>query len=416
MIQQTQNELLKNWKQEPLKEVLETLESGGRPKGGAQKEGIPSIGGEHLNSNGRFNFETMKFVPENYFKAMNRGLIKKEDVLIVKDGATTGKTSFVDKNFPYENSAVNEHVFIARPNIKLFPKYLFYFLYSGNGQQQLKKCITGSAQGGINLSILDHISIIYPESKDMQVLIVSAIETQFTRLDEAVKNLKIVKQKLEIYRKSVLKKAFEKKDGWEEKKISELCEIKGGKRVPKGEKFSETKTVHPYLRVTDFENYSINQEGLCFVTEETFKKISRYIINEDEVFISIAGTIGRVGMIPENLNGANLTENAAKLTNFKNIFPRFMMYYLASPYLEQVISFSTKATSQPKLALFRIGNMNLNYPMKIEEQQQIVSEIESKFSVIDKVEQIVEGSLEKAEKLRKSILKSAFEGKLVKNG
>jgi type I restriction enzyme S subunit len=90
------------------------------------------------------------------------------------------------------------------------------------------------------------------------------------------------------------------------------------------------------------------------------------------------------------------------------------MYYLASPYLEQVISFSTKATSQPKLALFRIGNMSLNYPAIIQSQQKVVEEIESKFSIIDEVEKIVEESLKKAEMLRKSILKSAFEGKLVK--
>jgi len=145
---QQKNNLPRGWKEEPLKLVLITLESGGRPKGGAQKEGVPSIGGEHLNSDGKFNFENMKFVPKNYFESMNRGLIKNHDVLIVKDGATTGKTSFVGDDFPFEKSAVNEHVFIARSNKKVYPKYLFYFLFSGEGQEQLKKAITGSAQGG----------------------------------------------------------------------------------------------------------------------------------------------------------------------------------------------------------------------------------------------------------------------------
>src|SRR3989344_2886051 len=151
--------LLKNWNQELLKEVLISLESGGRPKGGAQLEGIPSIGGEHLNYNGGFNFEKMRFVSEIFFNSMQKGIIQKNDVLIVKDGATTGKTSFVGESFPYEKAAINEHVFIARVNNKLISKFLFYYLFSLEGQLQLKKAITGSAQGGINLSILDKISV-----------------------------------------------------------------------------------------------------------------------------------------------------------------------------------------------------------------------------------------------------------------
>jgi len=343
--------------------------------------------------------------PEFFTEDKKYTLAEEKDILMVFDGANSGLVGTGLKG------AVGSTIARLRLKKDMNTKYITYFL--SFNFSNLNQDIKGSAIPHIKPRKLLELNIRYPPLPE-QSIIVSAIETQFTRLDEAVKSLKSVKDKLETYRKAVLKKAFEKENGWEEKKIKDVCEIKGGKRVPKGDNFSETKTAHPYLRVVDFSNYSINQNELCYISEETFKKISRYIIQDKEVFISIAGTIGRVGMIPSSLNGGNLTENAAKLTNFKNIYPKFIMYYLASPYLEQIINFSTKSTSQPKLALFRIGNMSINFP-SLEEQSLIVSQIESKFSVIDKVEEVVEQSLKKAEMLRKSILKSAFEGKLVKS-
>ena len=110
---QQELELPKGWTPTSLDCILETLEAGKRPKGGVKKstKGIPSLGGEHLNSEGNFNFQKLKFVPLEFFESMSKGHVKFDDVLIVKDGATTGKVSFVRKDFPYSKAAVNEHVF-----------------------------------------------------------------------------------------------------------------------------------------------------------------------------------------------------------------------------------------------------------------------------------------------------------------
>ena len=87
-----EKELPKNWVEIQLREILEVLENGSRPKGGVQGilEGIPSLGGEHLNSDGGFKFGNLRFVPELFANKMTRGLINENDILIVKDGATTG--------------------------------------------------------------------------------------------------------------------------------------------------------------------------------------------------------------------------------------------------------------------------------------------------------------------------------------
>src|SRR3989344_5997657 len=113
--------LLEGWKIEPLSKVIEVFDSGSRPKGGVThiKNGIPSISAEQMNNQGKFYFDNIKYIPEEFFKNLDKGIINKYDTLIVKDGATTGKTCFIDDDFPFKEATINEHVFLVRPNDKI---------------------------------------------------------------------------------------------------------------------------------------------------------------------------------------------------------------------------------------------------------------------------------------------------------
>ena len=110
--------------------------------------------------------------------------------------------------------------------------------------------------------------------------------------------------------KAVLRKL---PDGWRCVRLGELCEVKGGKRLPAGADFTKETTTFPYIRVVDFKNGSIDIRNLKYLSQEVQVQISQYIINRTDVYISIAGTIGICGVIPDELDRANLTENAARL-------------------------------------------------------------------------------------------------------
>jgi len=150
---------------------------------------------------------------------------------------------------------------------------------------------------------------------------------------------------------------------WPAKPIGEFAEVKGGKRLPAGKLVQDEPTAYRYLRVTDFRSDGLDTTNIKYLDEESQSKISRYIINDDEVYISIAGTIGLVGIIPSELNGANLTENAAKICEIQpQVEPRFLMYYLRTRDGQGQISSQTVGTSQPKLALFRIKEIKVPVP------------------------------------------------------
>lgn len=165
---------------------------------------------------------------------------------------------------------------------------------------------------------------------------------------------------------------------WALKPLGELIVTKGGKRLPKGHPFASEATPYPYIRIVDFEDNSVRLSDIRFITEEDRKKIERYIITKQDVYISIAGTTGIVGVVPDELDGANLTENAARLVLLEpNILRQWhLVYYLASEHGQAEISRRTTKTSQPKLALTRIKQIPTPLP-SLQEQDDIVYAIKT---------------------------------------
>ena len=198
-----------SWERMKLSEFI-TLESGSRPRGGVRGilEGIPSLGGEHLNDDGRFRFEKIKYVPEDFFKSLNKGQIYPNDIIVVKDGATTGKTSFVDNDFPYQDAAVNEHLFIVRVDSKLaFPKYVFYYLFSNKGREQILSDFRGATVGGISRNFPLKVDVPIPSLTE-QKQIVSELERHLSVADEVEATLDAELKRAERLRLSILKQAF----------------------------------------------------------------------------------------------------------------------------------------------------------------------------------------------------------------
>ena len=200
-------------------------------------------------------------------------------------------------------------------------------------------------------------------------------------------------------------------DSWVWVKLNNLCDVKGGKRIPKGEEFSNEKTKNVYLRVTDFDNYSINQSKLKYISDDLAEKLKNYKISTEDLYLSIAGTIGKVGIIPYELDKSFLTENAVKLTNLSNTTDnKFLLNCLKTNFIQNLISNSITSSGQPKLAIFRIENFFIPLP-PLEEQQEIVRVLDEVLENENKVKELLELE-ERIDVLEKSILHKAFKGEL----
>ena len=206
---------------------------------------------------------------------------------------------------------------------------------------------------------------------------------------------------------------YEVPENWVWVRLGSLADVKGGKRLPKGTTFSENITKHPYIRVTDFNDIGVSLEGLKYIDEDVYEKISRYTISSDDIYVSIAGSIGKVGIIPSCIDGANLTENAAKITNIKGINQKNLCLFLKSEFAQYQMQSATIATTQAKLALFRIESLTLPLP-PLSEQQRIVERIEELFAKLDEAKERLQEVADSFAVRKAAILHKAFTGELTK--
>ena len=208
---------------------------------------------------------------------------------------------------------------------------------------------------------------------------------------------------------------FEIPNGWEWCRLGNVSSVYGGKRIPAGRKLSTSDTGHKYIRVSDMKNSSVLLDNIQYVSEDMYQLIKAYTISKDDLYITVAGTIGSVGEIPEELNNANLTENADKIV-FTIIDKRFLMYALQSELVQSQIKECTTKVGQPKLAIMRIQGFLIALP-PLNEQKRIVGAIEVVMPSVSKYEQ-AQIALEKLntglnEKIRKSVLQEAIQGKIL---
>ncbi|WP_299055844.1 restriction endonuclease subunit S [uncultured Polaribacter sp.] len=152
---------------------------------------------------------------------------------------------------------------------------------------------------------------------------------------------------------------------WELKKLNEIVLVKSGKRLPKGHNFVSKATNHPYIRARDIKNGKIKIEEPVYISENTFNVISRYTVSENDLVITIVGAnVGDIAFVDSEHDGANLTENAAKLTpkDSDALSPKFLKYSLFGDVQKSKFQQIAMAAAQPKLGLYKIKDFEISTP------------------------------------------------------
>lgn len=363
------------WEQKKLSEILETLESGKRPKGGVSEyqSGIPSLGGEHIDLNGKVSLTNMKFVPVDFFNSSKQGVLKDLDILICKDGALTGKTSLFYKNeFLYDDGMINEHVFLLRTNQLGVQKYLFNILYSNQGQELLKLNVTGTAQGGLNRENLLNISIPLPPL-EIQQKIVSEIEV----LEEKEKNAREKVEKLKVKHN----KTIEKINSAGKVTLEDVSENLDYLRKPITKGYRE-KGKFPYYGASGIVDY-----------------VSDFILDDYVLLVSEDGANlkARTSPIAFTAKGKIWVNNHAHILKFKDkATHKLVEIFLNSTDISEYIT----GQAQPKLNQQNLNSIKIPLP-PLSEQQKIVSEIEK----IEEEIKILETQIAEIPKQKEEILK-----------
>ncbi|MCK4792625.1 MAG: restriction endonuclease subunit S [Desulfobacteraceae bacterium] len=359
---------------------------------------------------GYFKRKSSRRLTSGKAEKLNCTFLKKGDVLIARMPDPLGRCCIYTAE---ERKAVTVvDVCIARTNHeKHNSMWLVYSINSPQFRNEINKLQSGTTRKRISKKNLALIQFPILPKKE-QDLTVEVIETQFTRLDAAIKSLRAIKNKIEFYRQSVLKAVFE---GRSIKKLGELSSLITKGASPRWQGIAYTNAENGVLFVTS-ENVRSGYIDISkpkYVEKKFNDKQKRSILQNGDVLLNIVGaSIGRASIFNED-KLANINQ-AVALIRIPNVkYRKYICYFLNSNFARAYYAKQKVDVARANLSLKDVYNVPLP-SCSDSEMEKIIDEIEARFSVVDKVAEVVDTSLRKSERLRRSILKSAFEGKLVR--
>ena len=275
-----------------------------------------------------------------------------------------------------KNFSCSSDNFILTIDNEITIKYIYYYL----------GCNIHLLQNGFSGSTIKHLSKDFVKELEIPIPSLEVQNDIVEQLDIINENNTTCQKQIDEFKK--IMKCYVKTHTLfgEEKQLGDICEIKGGKRLPKDEDFVKESNYN-YLSIKHFRKCKII--GNEFISKKCFEKLSNYKINTNDVYLSIVGTIGLSGIINEKYNNSILTENAVKLTNFDNIISKYIMYYL-SMNKDKITSLSI-GSIQKKLPLYIVKKIIIKV-VSPDEQQTIIDYCDNLQMMIDKLEENIENN------------------------
>ena len=358
------------------------------------------------------------FVDSTFLKREEQ-IIKKGDILISVSNSLKllGKVSLI-KSIPYVSTLGAFIVNLRVPEL-LNNKFIFYYLSSLDFKNNvIEKASTTTNISNISVGKLANIFIpIAPLNE--QNRIVEKIEVLFSDLDKATEDLKKTREQLKIYRQAILKVAFGsmlEKNIFEIKSVEELIIEKQIGLVKSNKEQNSTGTGVPYIKMNNINTLGDVDINDVVYVEVNDEELGKYILKKNDLLINTRNSfelVGKSGIVKDDSVGRVFNNNILRLRFNNSIIPKFINYQLLSNEIKQQIRKEKKATTNV-CALYQGDILSLKFKIpQISIQNDIVNYFELKLSVCDKLEKTIQQSLKKIEYLRQSILKKAFEGKLV---
>ncbi|MBX9255650.1 restriction endonuclease subunit S [Desmonostoc muscorum CCALA 125] len=337
-----------------------------------------------------------EFITELGLKNSAAKLYTKNTLLMAMygQGKTRGKVAILGIE-----ATINQACAAIIINKDICNNYVFFYL--AHNYEEIRKLSNTGNQENLNGNIIKSIFVSIPPLPEQKAIAqsLSDIDALITECDRIIAKKRNTKQGTMQQLLTGKKRLPGFSGEWEFKKLGEMAEVKGGKRLPKGKFLSKTQTPYPYIKVSDMFYGGVSLENIEYVPEEVFPSIKNYRIYKDDLFISVAGTLGIVGKIPDSLDGANLTENADRLTSLK-CNKEFLFYVLISPSIQNNIDVVKTTGAQPKLALIRIKDFQIFLPSPSEQKAiaQILSDMDAEIEAIeqkrDKYKAIKQGMMQ----------------------
>ncbi len=168
----------------------------------------------------------------------------------------------------------------------------------------------------------------------------------------------------------------------------------------------------PILRSSNVRHLRFDLKGLKSISSHIANGYKRTFLQSGEILITVRGTLGGVCVVPTDFTGYNISREVAMIALTLPSLAPCLALFIGSPSIQDWMMRSTKGIAYTGINIETLKEMPIPLP-PLAEQEQIVAEVERRLSVVSALEATVEANLKRAERLRQSILKEAFAGRLV---
>lgn len=303
-----------------LEDILLVLESGSRPKGGVGQiaSGVLSLGAEHLDRDGGFCLDSPKYVPHEFYAQLSKGKVSKGDILIVKDGATTGKVSFVDGLFEGRSVSINEHVFrLVIDESKADSRFVFHYLSSPQGATEVLSDFRGATVGGISRRFVSKVKVPFPSLPEQR-----RIAAILDRADAIRRKRREAIELMNGFLRSVFLEMFgdpisNSKD-WAHSRMGEIARVERGKFTPRPRNDpSYYGGEYPFIQTGDITNSKGRLRGWTQTLNKKGVKVSKCFPPGTIVIAIVGATIGMTAILevevycPDSVVGIQVNEEKA---------------------------------------------------------------------------------------------------------
>jgi len=356
---------------------------------------------------GVYRDKSNRFMTKGKADALNCTFLKENDVLIARMPDPLGRACL----FPGDEKpsvTVVDVAIVRSGNGEFDHRWLACFVNAHPFRSAIFGLQAGSTRKRISRGNLATIPLPVPPLSE-QRQIVAEIEKQFTRLEAGVSALKRVQANLKRYRAAVLKAACA---DWPERPLSDVCDVVSGYAF-KSSDFCGTGI--PVIKIANVSYGLYLNVAPSFLPRTFIKEFRRFQIQTGDILLALTRPITnnqvKTCLYPQELSPALLNQRVAKIAPNEGVLRGYLLAFLRSEHFKSAITAVMPQTLQPNLSPRDLAAMPIPLP-PLAEQERIVAEVERRLSVVEELETVVAANLQRATRLRQSILKTAFTGYL----
>ena len=411
-----------DWEQRKLSDIVDVLD-GDRGKNYPKETDFDTNGhtlflnASNVTTDG-FSFDTNQFISEEKSDSMGNGKLIDDDIVITSRGSLghiAWYSADIQRIVPYVR--INSGMLILRKKVSINTSYLYQFMKSDKGQNQISFMSFGSAQPQLTKKGIEGLNVNYPKKSKEQ----AKIGEYFSNLDNLITLHQRKCDETKELKKFMLQKMFpkngEKKpeirfegftDDWEQRKLGAtntfFTDGNYGEAYPKSSDMTDSGSGIPFLTGGNLKDGKLSLDGASYITPEKHSKLTSGHLLEDDIVIAVRGSLGALGYVNTDNSGWNINSQLAILrTDKSELYGKFLIQYLLSWTGQNELLKRQTGSALKQLPIGAIKDVEV--PITSIAEQGKIGEY---FSNLDNLITLHQRKLEKLQNIKKAMLEKMF--------